>query len=88
METSFAIKNVITGLWWSNELGWVDHDAATFFLENEVNLFDLPIEGAWTIVDNRLEKIRKHLEGITDRHLTASELWILSIIDPDRQLRS
>lgn len=34
-------------LYWSNELGWADLDAATVFSASEKNTLNLPMGGAW-----------------------------------------
>jgi hypothetical protein len=34
-------------LYWSNDQGWVDLESATFFVEEEVEIVNLPLTGKW-----------------------------------------
>lgn len=44
---SWTIRNVKTGLWWSNLIGWVDKLSADRFSNHEHNTLRLPMEGEW-----------------------------------------
>ena len=41
------IRHRHTGLWWSNEDGWVDKLSATIFSAEEVRTLRLPMGGEW-----------------------------------------
>ena len=46
----YGIKNELTGLYWSNTMGWVDKLNATLFSEKEKNTLNLPIDGRWVLI--------------------------------------
>lgn len=50
------------GLFWSNEDGWGDFKSCDTFTAEEVEKYDLPMEGEWVRV-SVVEAIRKGLEN-------------------------
>lgn len=38
------------GLFWSNDLGWVDRDSATAWTEEEMRGCHLPVDGVWCVI--------------------------------------
>jgi hypothetical protein len=45
--TEYVIYSKTEGLFWSNELGWVDYFSCTQFTQEEMECFNLPIGGVW-----------------------------------------
>ena len=43
------IQNKFTGLYWSNQIGWVVPNLATKFSPRDITRLDLPIDGEWVV---------------------------------------
>jgi hypothetical protein len=48
----FCIRNTITGDYWNNILGWVEHSDYDIFNLNEKETLNLPIEGEWVEMES------------------------------------
>ena len=49
---NFRVVNIRDGLYWSNDIGWVNSDNATIFRDWEVLALALPIDGKWEYVSD------------------------------------
>lgn len=48
----FVIQNVNDDeLFWNSEYGWVDFKTADIFIDDEIEIYTLPMEGKWLLFD-------------------------------------
>jgi len=86
--TYWVIVDPDSGLWWSNENGWVDQDSATRFTTQERYAYRLPLEGCWlrrttdmSMRDQALDNIEIAMSNVDHRDKVLAALIVFRQLD-------